>query len=147
VTSKETCGVPVWDSGERERCGREMTGGECPRHGRKGTGFARSLAEDYFRRIGQPRDGSLDAFHQYEMTLIREWLDRLEAVLDDEGVPRDTAYRVVRCMLYGAPTQAAAEVRSWQESARLELVKTHAPDLMTLEQMRHEVSAKNPPAW
>jgi hypothetical protein len=80
------------------------------------------------------------------MTLTREWLDRLEAVLDDEGVPHDTAYRVVRCMLYGAPTQAAAEVRSWQESARMELVKTHAPDLMTLEQMRHEVSAKNPSA-
>jgi hypothetical protein len=107
----ETCSIPVWDSGQRERCGREMPDGECRRHGRKGTGFARSLAEDYFRRTGQPRDGSLDAFHQYEMTLIREWLDRLEAVLDDEGVPRDTAYRVVRCMLYGAPGQAAAEVR------------------------------------
>lgn len=119
----DSCGIPVWDGGYRERCGREMAGGGCPRHGRKGTGFARGLAEDYFRRIGQPCDGSLDAFHRYEMTLTREWLGRLEAVLDDEGVPRETAYRVVRCMLYGSPTQTAAEVRSWQESARMELLK------------------------
>jgi hypothetical protein len=118
----DSCGIPVWDSGQRERCGREMTGRECPRHGRKGTGFARSLAEDYFRRTGQPRDGSLDASYLYQMTVLRDLLSRLEVILDDEGVPPTTAHRVVRGLLYGSPSPFEAELRIQQDERLRDLL-------------------------
>jgi hypothetical protein len=71
---------------------------------------------DYFRRRNVPPDSHLDGLYQYEITLLRDMLDRLEVILDDEGVPREIATRVIRCMLYGSPSPAAAEERMRREA-------------------------------
>lgn len=73
--------------------------------------YAHQIVADYFRRRDVPPDSSLDGLYQYEMTVLRDMLGRLEVILDDEGVPREVAQRVIRCMLYGSPSPAAAEER------------------------------------
>jgi len=78
--------------------------------------YAHQIVTDYFRRRNVPADSGLDGLYQYEMTLLRDMLDRLEVILDDEGVPRDIAQRVIRCMLYGSPSPAAAEERIRREN-------------------------------
>lgn len=80
---------------------------------------AHSLVENYFRRTGRPGDQALDAAYQFEVAVLRDMLDRLEAILDDEGVPRDVVMRVLRCLLYGAPSPAAAEMRMQQQEQEM----------------------------
>jgi hypothetical protein len=89
--------------------------------------YASEIIEDYFRRTGKPGDLSLDAVYQYEMTLLRDMLGRLEVILDDEGVEAATAKRVIRCMLYGSPSPAAAEMRMRQESRMADLLACTPP--------------------
>lgn len=84
--------------------------------------YAHQLVHDYFRRTGRPGDQALDAAYQFEMAVLRDMLDRLELILDDEGVPRDVAMRVIRCLLYGAPSPAAAELRMQQERQIVDLM-------------------------
>jgi hypothetical protein len=83
---------------------------------------AGQIIEDYFQRKGQPRDSALDAAYQFEMTMLRDMLSRLEVILDDEGVGPDTRERVIRCMLYGSPSPAAAEMRMRQEQEMVDLL-------------------------
>ncbi len=80
------------------------------------------LVESYLRRSGQPRDGERDACYAYEMAVLRDMLARLEVILDDEGVPREIAVRVMRCLLYGAPSAADAEQRMKQQDELLKLL-------------------------
>jgi hypothetical protein len=89
--------------------------------------YAHQIVADYFRRRNVPPDGHLDGLYQYEMTILRDMLDRLEVVLDDEGVPRDTATRVIRCMLYGSPSPAAAEERMRRENEIAEQLSRTPP--------------------
>ncbi len=84
--------------------------------------FAHHLVTDYFRRRNVPPDSGLDGLYQFEMTVLRDMLDRLEIILDDEGVPREIAVRVIRAMLYGAPSPAAAEERIRRESEVVDLL-------------------------
>jgi hypothetical protein len=88
---------------------------------------ARHLIEGYFRRTGQPRDSALDGVYMYEMTVLREMLHRLEAILEDEGVPQETAERVIRCMIYGAPSPAGAELRMRQQEQMTEMLSRRPP--------------------
>lgn len=76
--------------------------------------YASEMVGRYFQRTGQSSAGALDAAYQYHMTLLRDMISRLEVILDDEGVPRETAERVIRCLLYGAPSAADAELRMRQ---------------------------------
>lgn len=46
----------------------------------------------------------------------------LEAILDDECVPRDVAVRVLRCLIYGAPSPADAELRVQQQEEMVKLL-------------------------
>ena len=85
--------------------------------------YSHHLVESYFQRTGQPRDGQRDAAYQYEWTILRDMLSRLEVILDDEGVPRETAERVLRCLLYGSPSPAAAEQRMRQEAEMIKLLR------------------------
>jgi hypothetical protein len=88
-------------------------------------GIASEMVHDYFRRMGQPGDMSLDAYYQYEMALLRDMLTRLEVILADEDVPLDAAARVIRCMLYGAPTRAGAEQRMRRDAEMVKLLNSH----------------------
>jgi hypothetical protein len=120
----QSCDIPVWPAGYRERCGQRLTDGECPRHGlRCGGGAARDLIQDYWRRKGQPGRGTRDGFYQYEVAQLTDLLCRLEVILDDEGVDGDTRRRVIRAMLYASPSEAEAEYRMTQEREMTELLK------------------------
>lgn len=88
---------------------------------------AHRIIEDYFRRTGVPRDSALDGVYMYEMTMLREVLSRLEAILEDEGVPPETAERVIRCLLYGAPSRADAELRMQQQEQMIEMLSRMPP--------------------
>lgn len=81
--------------------------------------YARHLIEQYFQRTGQPRDTALDAAWQYQLSVLRDMITRLEVILQDEGVERPTAERVMRCLLYGAPSVADAELRMQQQQERM----------------------------
>jgi hypothetical protein len=91
--------------------------------------YAHRIVSDYFRRRNVPPDSQLDGLYQYEVTLLRDMLDRLEVVLDDEGVPREVAERVIRCMLYGSPSPAAAEERMRRESETAEMLNSRAASI------------------
>jgi hypothetical protein len=120
----ESCDIPVWPAGYRERCDLHLSDGECPRHGlRRGGGAARDLIQDYYRRKGQPGRGTRDGFYQYEVAQLTDLLCRLEVILDDEGVDGDTRRRVIRAMLYASPSEAEAEYRMTQEREMIEMLK------------------------
>jgi hypothetical protein len=85
--------------------------------------YASDITADYFRRTGQPGDQSLDAAYQYEVTVLRDMLARLEVILADEGVSQETAERVIRCMLYGSPSRAASEARMRQDAEMVKLLE------------------------
>lgn len=89
--------------------------------------YARAIVADYFRRRNVPPDSHLDGLYQYEMTVLRDMLDRLEVILDDEGVPRETGERVIRCMLYGSPSPAAAEERMRRDAEMVKLLQNQPP--------------------
>ena len=89
--------------------------------------YARHEAERFYARTGRPGPGQLDAAYQYETAVMIEMLDRLEAILDDEGVPRETAERVIRCMIYGSPSPAAAQMRMDQQEQMADLLSRMPP--------------------
>jgi hypothetical protein len=88
---------------------------------------AHHIIEDYFRRTGQPRGSSLDGVYQYELAVLREMLTRLEVILTDEGVAPETVERVIRCMLYGTPSPADAELRMRQQERMVEMQRLMPP--------------------
>ena len=90
-------------------------------------GYANALIEDYFRRLGHPRDSAMDAVWQFEHTMLRDMLSRLEVILEDEGVEPATAERVIRCMLYGSPSPAVAELRMRQTEEQVKLLERLPP--------------------
>jgi len=90
-------------------------------------GYAHQIVADYFRRRNVPPDSHLDGLYQYEMIVLRDMLDRLETILDDEGVPREVAVRVIRCMLYGSPSPAAAEERMRRDAEMVKLLSERPP--------------------
>jgi hypothetical protein len=54
-------------------------------------------------------------------------LARLEVILDDEDVPRETAERVLRCLLYGAPSAADAGQRMERDQEMIDLMARVPP--------------------
>jgi len=90
-------------------------------------GYANALIEDYFRRLGHPRDSAMDAVWQFEHIMLRDMLSRLEVILEDEGVEPATAERVIRCMLYGSPSPAVAELRMRQADEQVKLLERLPP--------------------
>jgi len=89
--------------------------------------YANALIEDYFRRLGHPRASAMDAVWQFEHTMLRDMLSRLEVILKDEGVDPATAERVIRCMLYGSPSPAVAELRMRQADEQVKLLERLPP--------------------
>jgi hypothetical protein len=90
--------------------------------------YSGRLVEDHFRRAGRPRDGQLDAAYQYQLSVLRDILSRLEVILEDEGVPQETAERVIRCMIYGAPSPADAEYRMRQQDEMVRMLGRIPPE-------------------
>ena len=83
---------------------------------------AADLIRDYFARTGQPRDDELDAAFMYQRTVLKELLERLDAILTDEGIDPGTRQRVIRSMLYGSPSEADARLRMEQHERMADLL-------------------------
>ena len=84
------------------------------------------LFERYMKRTGhwnRPVDGVLQFQHTYILDVLR----RLEVILDDEGVSPETATRVMRGVLYGAPGEAEAELRIQQQEAMIREMSKQSP--------------------
>lgn len=88
---------------------------------------ARTLLENYLCRIGLtcPADSAL----HFQVTLLRQWIYHLDAVLDGEELPWETRRRIITSMIYGgAPHLAEAEVRaSLVEQTKLLIEQTVIP--------------------
>lgn len=71
---------------------------------------ARHILEHYLQRTGlrQP----FDAAQQFQVALLRQWIEHLDEVLDANNVPGEIRLRIIREFIYGAvPEQAEAELR------------------------------------
>jgi len=90
-------------------------------------GYASALIESYFRRLGHPPATAMDGVWQFEHAMLRDMLSRLEVILEDEGVDHATAERVIRCLLYGSPSPAVAEMRMRETERQVELLARMPP--------------------
>lgn len=71
---------------------------------------ARYILEQYLGRTGlrQPSD----AAQQFQVSLLRQWIDHLDEVLDANRVPAELRITIVREFIYGTvPLDAEAELR------------------------------------
>lgn len=71
---------------------------------------ARALLDQYLERTGL-RSPS-DAAQQFQVALLRQWIDHLDEVLQANGVDAAMRHRIIREFIYGTvPVQAEAELR------------------------------------
>ncbi len=89
--------------------------------------YAAEAIRTYFARTGRPRGSELDGYYHFEGAILSDMLGRLEAIRGDEGVEPETARRVIRCMLYGAPSPAAAEERMRRQDEFVKLLAEQPP--------------------
>ena len=94
--------------------------------------YVAEAIRSYSERTGRPGDDALDAAYMYEWAVLRDMLSRLEVILDDEGVPREIAVRVIRAMLYGSPPPAAAEQRMRREAETAQMLAERPPVPLTV---------------
>lgn len=88
------------------------------------------LISEHYRR--QPGALAVDAMYGVQMKIIRDLLERLDEILDDMGTPEDARRHITRCMLYGYPSRADAELRGEETERYLALVqRMAAPTLLT----------------
>lgn len=69
------------------------------------------VVDAYLDEKGIPGDLELDAVYQLETGIIRSLLGLLEDSLRAEGIEGETALRVTRRLLYGAPGPDAGSAR------------------------------------
>jgi hypothetical protein len=83
---------------------------------------AAHLLSQHLRRVGM--DKPADAAQQFQVTLLRQWADHLEAVLDDNGIDRDKALAIIRQVIYGGvPGAAEAELRETISEEHLQVLR------------------------
>jgi hypothetical protein len=90
---------------------------------------ARQILERYLARTGLRAPS--DAAQQFQVTLLRQWIDHLDEVLDANRVPAPIRLVIIREFIYGTvPENAEAELRIamhadmtyWAERAKPEPV-------------------------
>ena len=68
------------------------------------------MLDRYLGRLGLRTPA--DAAQQFQVTLMRQWIDHLDEVLDANRVPGQLRLTIIREFLYGAmPALAEAELR------------------------------------
>jgi hypothetical protein len=71
---------------------------------------ARHVLDSYLQRTGLRNPA--DAAQQFQVTLLRQWVDHLDEVLDSNGVDPQKRMTIVREFIYGTvPADAEAELR------------------------------------
>lgn len=72
---------------------------------------ARGILDRYLARTGLRNPA--DAAQQFQVSLLRGWIDHLDEVLDANHVPHGLRIAIVREFIYGTvPEQAEAELRT-----------------------------------
>lgn len=95
---------------------------------------ARSMWETYLIRTGADSMYRQEGTYHYQLNFLRETLERIEVVLQDEGLPPDQVERILRSILYGTPSKTDAEerIRMREEMTRLAM---QAPSPLMSDQM------------
>lgn len=71
---------------------------------------ARHILDAYLQRTGLRNP--VDAAQQFQVSLLRGWIDHLDEVLDSNGVNPQVRRTIIREFIYGTvPEQAEAELR------------------------------------
>lgn len=77
------------------------------------TDSAASRADKIWRahieRLGGRRAYETNASYRFQCDVLGDMLRRLEVVLEDEELPAEQIDRILRCLMYGGPSVAAAE--------------------------------------
>lgn len=72
---------------------------------------ARDILDRYLVRTGLSRPA--DAAQQFQVTLMRQWVEHLDEVLEANGVPGQLRVTIVREFIYGVvPQQAEESIRA-----------------------------------
>jgi uncharacterized protein YerC len=82
------------------------------------------LFRSYTERTGIAQTAQRDAQFNYSLDVLRDVLQRLEVILDDEGIDQAVATRILRCLLYGAPSEADAldRIRQHEEETMRQMM-------------------------
>jgi hypothetical protein len=84
----------------------------------------RDILEQYLRRLGL--SAPADAVLQIQVTLLRQWCEHLEDVLEAEAVDAARRLRIIRAMIYGGtPHLAEQEIRQ-QMTTEMAKLAPHA---------------------
>lgn len=79
----------------------------------------------YLHRIGM--DHPKDSAQQFQLSLLRQFIDHLDQVLDNEHVDPELRQRIVTQVIYGGvPTLAEAEIRERMNAEMIHLAETGA---------------------
>ncbi|AHH20814.1 hypothetical protein NONO_c60380 [Nocardia nova SH22a] len=80
----------------------------------------------HFERLKVPAD-ALNGDNTYHVQIhwLRDITRRLGIILEDESIPDEVAERIVRGVLYGAPTDEAARLRMRQQDDRMRWLREH----------------------
>lgn len=89
-------------------------------------GYAAALLRDWAAR-GLIDTASTDVAYSLQVNLLREMLAMLETILEQEGVPWETATRVIRSVLYGTPSVAEGQYRRHLQTQMADLLATQTP--------------------
>lgn len=92
---------------------------------------SQDMLNRHLDRTGSGAASRNDPTAQLQVNMLRQFLELVDAALEDEHVPRDTAIRVIDRLIYGAvpsPVEAAERQRLMQKIADLPLPPLFGPD-------------------
>ena len=89
------------------------------------TSEAREIFRGHVDRLGLGKARHTDAPTHYQIALIENFLEILQAAMDDEGVHPETARRIIEKFMWGTtPNRAEIVLRQELEAELLEKLKT-----------------------
>jgi hypothetical protein len=88
---------------------------------------AKEMWESYLRRTGGVEMYTQEPGYRLQYDWMRDLLTHLEVILEDEEIAPEKRERILRSVIYGAPTVAEAEQRLRQQKEALERAMTEMP--------------------
>jgi hypothetical protein len=87
--------------------------------------MASDLWANWASRTARSGAHNNDPFYHYQMNVLVDMLQRLEVILEDQGVlSKREAHDVLQALIYGAPHVADAEYRQAQEEQLTKLIRS-----------------------
>jgi hypothetical protein len=107
---------------------------------------ARDILDRYLARTGLRHPA--DAAQQFQVALLRGWIDHLDEVLDANYVPARTRLTIIREFCYGAvPQDAEAELRTAMHKDMTYWAERAKPDPAVLADLGLPPSVPGPPPY